>query len=65
MEKKSTIDFEAKLHRLEEITEKIETETLPLEESVKLYEEGKLIIKELEEALKDAEDKINKVTEVE
>lgn len=55
------IDFEKKLNRLEEITSLIENNTLSLNDSVKLYEEGKKIIKELETALKDAESKINKI----
>ena len=35
-------NFEKSLKRLEEIVNKIENETLPLEESLKLYEEGKI-----------------------
>ena len=33
--------FEEKLHKLEEILSKLESDKLGLEESVKLYEEGK------------------------
>ena len=49
------IDFEAKLKRLGEITEKMENEVLPLEENLALYEEGKKLIKELKEELEKAE----------
>ena len=52
------VSFEKKLDRLEEIVDKVEKGTLPLEESIKLYEEGNALIKELEEALIDAEKKI-------
>ena len=55
------IDFEKSLKRLDEIVNKIENETLPLEECLKLYEEGKKLISALESALKDAEKKIEKI----
>lgn len=57
MEEKK-LDFEKSLKRLDEIVSKIETETLPLEESLKLYEEGRKLIASLEDALKEAEQKI-------
>ena len=57
MEEKK-LDFEKSLKRLDEIVYKIETETLPLEESLKLYEEGRKLIASLEDALKEAEQKI-------
>ena len=60
MEEKK-IDFEAKLKRLGEITEKMENEVLPLNESLALYEEGKKIIKELREELTKAEDAIKEL----
>lgn len=55
------IDFEQSLKRLDEIVKKIEGETLPLEESLKLYEEGKKLISALEGALKEAEEKIGEL----
>lgn len=58
MANENKIDFEKSLKRLDEIVSKIESETLPLEESLKLYEEGKKLISSLETALKDAEKKI-------
>ena len=57
MEEKK-LDFEKSLKRLDEIVNKIERETLPLEESLKLYEEGRKLITSLESALKEAEKKI-------
>lgn len=47
--------FEERLNRLNEIVDKIENETLPLEQSIALYQEGLGLIKELEKELKDAE----------
>ena len=52
------IEFEKSLKRLEEIVAKVEGETLPLEESLKLYEEGKKLIAALEKTLKEAERKV-------
>ena len=60
MEEKK-IDFEKSLKRLDEIVNKIEGETLPLEESLKLYEDGRKLISSLESALKDAEKKIEEL----
>lgn len=56
------IDFEKSLKRLDEIVEKVENETLPLEECMKLYEEGKKLISSLEKTLKDAEKKIEELS---
>ena len=55
------IDFEKSLKRLEEIIEKVEGETLPLEESLKLYEEGKKLIALLEKTLKEAERRVEEL----
>ena len=60
MEEKK-LDFEKSLKRLDEIVSKIETETLPLEESLKLYEEGRKLIASLEDALKEAEQRIKEL----
>lgn len=63
--KNETINFEAELKRLDEIVTKIEGNVLPLDESIKLYEEGSKIIKKLEGALKEAEEKMAKVIDTE
>ncbi len=55
------IEFEKSLERLEEIVAKVEGETLPLEESLKLYEEGKKLIASLEKTLKEAERKVEEL----
>ena len=57
-------DFEASLNKLEEIVNKINDQSLGLDESLKLYEEGNKIVKELEAALKKASEEIEKVIEV-
>ena len=63
MEKK--LDFESSLKRLEEIVNKISSGKVSLDESLLLYKEGQEIIKNLETQLKEAEDKVEKVIEVE
>ncbi len=65
MSEKKEIGFEERLNRLSEIVRKVENETLPLETSIALYQEGLALIKTLEKELKDAEEKIGKVQEVE
>ena len=56
------LDFEKSLNRLNEIVDKINSD-IPLDESLALYQEGKALIKELEEALKAAEEKVEKIIE--
>lgn len=65
MKEKKEINFENEIKRLNEIVEKISSKALPLEESLKLYEEGNNIIKQLEEALKAASEKVEKVVNIE
>ena len=55
--------FEDKLKRLDEIVETMSNKSLSLDDSIALYEEGNKIIKDLEKALKEAENKIEKVIE--
>lgn len=55
--------FEDKLKRLDEIVETMSNKSLSLDDSIALYEEGNKIIKDLENALKEAENKIEKVIE--
>ena len=63
MEKK--FDFENGLKRLEEIVNKISSGKISLDESLLLYKEGQEIIKSLEEQLKEAEEKVEKIVEIE
>ena len=48
MSEEKKIGFEERLNRLGEIVRKVETETLPLETSIALYQEGLSLIKTLE-----------------
>ncbi len=57
-------DFETKLNRLNEIVTKMENEVLPLEESISLFKEGKELIGELDNELRDAESKLNEYQEI-
>lgn len=55
------IDFQKEIQRLDEIVNEVSSRALPLEESLKLYEEGTQIIKKLEVALKEAEEKVEQI----
>ena len=59
------VDFAKKSERLDQIVEEISSKALPLEESLKLYEEGMKIIQELEAVLKEAEEKVEQVITIE
>ena len=59
------VDFAKEIARLDEIVEEVSSKTLPLDESLKLYEEGVKIIKQLEDALKEAEEKVEKIVNIE
>ena len=56
-------DFEKEMKRLDEIVSLVSSESLPLDECLKLYQEGQEIVKKLEIALKEAEEKVEKVIE--
>ena len=56
-------DFEKEMKRLDEIVANISSEKLPLDECLALYKEGQEIVKKLEKALKEAEEKVEKVIE--
>lgn len=69
MSKKEELNFEELMVKLEEITNKLEKESLSLDESVKLFEEGMEISKTCNKKLEDAEKRItiliNKNNEIE
>lgn len=64
MSETKQINFKEELERLNEIVEKISSKALPLDESLKLYEEGTKIIKTLEKELNDAEAKVEKIVDI-
>ncbi len=59
MEKK--INFEEELNHLKQIVSDIQSGNLSIDESLKLYEEGQKIIALLNEELKKAEEKVEKI----
>ena len=61
MNKRVDKNFEESLKRLEEIAELLEDENTPLEESIKLFEEGIQLKEFCEEKLKSAKLKIDKI----
>lgn len=63
MEKK-TVDFEKELKRLQEIVSLMQSDTISLDESLKLYEEGQKIIALLNKELTSAEEKIENIVAI-
>jgi len=55
-------DFEKSLQRLEEIVEQLERGDVPLEESLRIYEEGVHLSRSCLEHLRDAELRLKKLT---
>lgn len=62
-ENKAKMTFEEKLGRLSEIVEKLEGKAMGLEESLKLYQEGKALSVELAKELEEAKLKIEELSE--
>ena len=60
MSKKKTT-YEENIKKLEEVTNKIESGELPLEQTISLFEEGMKMAKECQQFLDQAELKINKL----
>jgi exodeoxyribonuclease VII small subunit len=52
------MDFEKNIKRLEEIVQKLEAGALPLDESLKFFEEGVKISRECNQKLTEAEQKV-------
>ncbi len=61
MNKKKENNFEIALKRLEEISDLLENEDTPLEDSIKLFEEGIELKEFCEDKLKSAKLKIDKI----
>ena len=61
MNKMKGNNFESALKRLEEISDLLENEDTPLDESIKLFEEGIELKEFCEEKLKSAKLKIDKI----
>ena len=61
MNKKNEKNFESALKRLEEISELLENENTPLDDSIKLFEEGIELKEYCEDKLKSAKIRIDKI----
>ncbi len=61
MSKKKESNFEESLNRLQEISNELESGSVGLEESIKLYEEGIKLAKICYSTLKDAELKVTEL----
>lgn len=60
--RKKTVEFEQKLNQLEALVEEMEKGSLSLEDSLKAFEEGIKITRECQQALKEAELKVDMLT---
>lgn len=58
---KKKMTFEEAMNRLEEIAQTLEQEQLPLEESLKLYEEGTGLAAFCSETLKNAQQRVTEI----
>lgn len=56
--KKTAIDFEKSLQTLEELVESMESGDMTLEKSLEAFEQGIKLTKECQQALKEAEQKV-------
>ena len=61
MQEDKNMSFEERLNLVQEITKKIESGVLPLEDSVKEYELGMKILAELDSDLKDMNRRITEL----
>jgi len=57
----ANLSFEAALKRLEEIVRQLESGEAPLDEAIKLYEEGDRLKRQCEARLKDAQMRIEQI----
>ena len=63
MPKAKKIDFEASLGQLEQLVEQMEDGELSLEDSLKAFEQGVKLTRECQQALKEAEQKVQLLIE--
>jgi exodeoxyribonuclease VII small subunit len=63
MTKAKKIDFEASLGQLEQMVEQMEDGELSLEESLKAFERGVKLTRECQQALQEAEQKVQLLSE--
>ncbi len=58
----SEMTFEQAMAELEQVVGQLERGEVPLEDSIKLYERGAALKKRCEDKLKEAEEKVAKIT---
>jgi exodeoxyribonuclease VII small subunit len=58
MARRKKLDYEASIAELESLVARLEQGDISLEESLKLYESGVLITRDCQEALQNAEQKV-------
>ena len=58
MAKRKKLNYEASIAELESLVERLEQGDISLEESLKFYESGVLITRDCQEALQNAEQKV-------
>ncbi|MCZ6830668.1 MAG: exodeoxyribonuclease VII small subunit [Gammaproteobacteria bacterium] len=63
MPKAKKIDFEASLGQLEQLVDQMEDGELSLEDSLKAFEQGVKLTRECQQALKEAEQKVQLLIE--
>lgn len=63
MAKKTEMNFEDKMSRLQEIVDELEKENVDLDKSISLYKEGLELSKTLKDELSKFEDKIKELNE--
>lgn len=59
----SPIDFEASLNQLNQLIEKMESGKLDLNESLTCFEQGVTLIKQCQQVLSEAEEKVTLLTQ--
>lgn len=55
-------DYKTLRRELDDVLESLDSDVVDVDETVRLYEKGIKLVKELEDYLKSAENKINKVS---
>lgn len=58
---KKRVDFEASLNQLETLVQQMESEEMPLEESLKAFEQGIKLTRDCQQALEEAELKVEQL----
>ena len=62
--KNSVVDFETSLQELEDIVSKMEQGQLSLEQSLEAFEQGVQLTRTCQTTLKEAEQRVSKLTEI-